>query len=139
MGMAPDDAADLLRTLGDPTRLQILALLRRRELCVCEVVALFPISQPAISGHLRRLRDAGLVRDERRGMWVHYRSAEGLPALVEAVLAEVVLPAELQAAAEAPLTAARCGIEEAGAVRAGPLAPAPELLPARTVPGPLDA
>ena len=92
-------AADLLRTLGDETRLKMLALLCRRELCVCEIVDLFPVSQPAISGHLRRLKDAGLVQDERRGMWVYYRATDAIPPLAQAVLDEVVLPPELEAAA----------------------------------------
>lgn len=108
MGMPVAQAAGLLRTLGDETRLRMLALLRRREFCVCELVALFPISQPAVSGHLRRLRDAGLVEDDRRGMWVYYRAGEAIPALVRAVLDELDLPPQLEAALEAAQPAACC-------------------------------
>lgn len=96
MSMPVARAADLLRTLGDETRLQLLSLLRRREFCVCELVDLFPISQPAVSGHLRRLRDAGLVEDDRRGMWVYYRACGTIPALARAILDEVALPEALE-------------------------------------------
>ena len=112
-------AADLLRTLGDETRLEILLLLRRREFCVCELVDLFPISQPAVSGHLRRLRDAGLVEDERRGMWVYYRARGDLPALARAVLDAVALPPGLEPACAGPQDAACAAPPEDGAAPAG--------------------
>ncbi|QZA33593.1 metalloregulator ArsR/SmtB family transcription factor [Hydrogenibacillus sp. N12] len=72
--------AVLFRALGDATRLKILALLRVRPLCVCELVPLLGISQSAISQHMRRLREAGLVAGERRGQWVVYRLNDALPA-----------------------------------------------------------
>lgn len=71
--MANPPLADVLKALGDTTRLQIVALLRIREFCVCELVPLFPISQPAISKHLSRLKQANLVTESRRGQWVYYR------------------------------------------------------------------
>ena len=52
---------ETLRALADPTRRRIVELLAEREREVGELVALFPISQPAVSRHLRVLRDAGLV------------------------------------------------------------------------------
>lgn len=64
--------ADCLKVLGEPTRLKILALLRTRDLCVCEFVPLFGISQPAISQHLRRLKETGFVTERRKGQWVFY-------------------------------------------------------------------
>lgn len=73
--------AGIFRALADPTRLGILALLaaQRRPLCVCDIVAQFPLEQPTISHHLKVLRQAGLAEAERRGLWVYYRpSAEGL-------------------------------------------------------------
>ncbi len=51
-----ENAAEVYQTLGEPTRLSILALLRLREACVCELVTRLPISQPAVSQHLRKLR-----------------------------------------------------------------------------------
>ncbi|MDS9472894.1 metalloregulator ArsR/SmtB family transcription factor [Sporosarcina pasteurii] len=65
-------ASQLLKLLGDPTRLTMMKLLKSHECCVCEFVEIFQMSQPAISQHLRRLRDIELVQEERRGQWVFY-------------------------------------------------------------------
>lgn len=64
--------ADALKALADPTRLKIIALLRVRECCICELVPLFNISQPAVSRHMSRLKTVGLVRETRKGQWVFY-------------------------------------------------------------------
>ncbi|MDA8334008.1 MAG: metalloregulator ArsR/SmtB family transcription factor [Peptococcaceae bacterium] len=81
-----DSFASVFRVLGDPTRLEMLGLLRIRDICVCEFVQLFDLSQPSISQHLHRLKEAGLVTGHRRGMWVLYRLAEDLPPVVTAAL-----------------------------------------------------
>lgn len=65
-------ASQLLKLLGDKTRLTMLKLLESHECCVCEFVEIFKMSQPAISQHLRKLRDVELVREERRGQWTFY-------------------------------------------------------------------
>lgn len=62
----------VLKLLGDKTRLTIAALLMKRELCVCELLQVFEMSQPSISQHLRKLKDAGLVKELRRGQWIYY-------------------------------------------------------------------
>jgi ArsR family transcriptional regulator len=64
--------ADTLKALADPTRLRIMALLNLRDCCVCELVPVFGISQPAISKHVGRLKNTGLVKETRKGMWVFY-------------------------------------------------------------------
>jgi ArsR family transcriptional regulator len=66
--------AAVAKALGDPVRLTLLDVLRRHagQVCVCELVALFDLSQPTISHHLKVLRDAGLVDSERRGLWAYY-------------------------------------------------------------------
>jgi len=64
--------ADTLKALADPTRLKIVALLRTRDCCVCELTPVFNISQPAISKHLSRLKTAELVTETRKGQWVYY-------------------------------------------------------------------
>jgi ArsR family transcriptional regulator len=64
--------ADIYKALGDPTRLKIIALLHLRDFCVCELVPIFNISQPAISKHMGRLKTADLVRETRKGQWVFY-------------------------------------------------------------------
>lgn len=67
-----EGTASVLKLLGDKTRLTMMKLLQLNECCVCEFVAMFEISQPAISQHLRKLRDGGLVKETRRGQWIHY-------------------------------------------------------------------
>lgn len=64
--------SQVLKLLGDKTRLTIMAVLKQRECCVCEFVEVFDTSQPSISQHLRKLKDAGLVKEERRGQWIYY-------------------------------------------------------------------
>jgi len=65
-------AAQILKLLGDKTRLTIISVLQKRECCVCELVELFDMSQPSISQHLRKIKDAGLVTEERKGQWIYY-------------------------------------------------------------------
>jgi ArsR family transcriptional regulator len=66
--------ADVAKALGDPIRLQLVDVLRRHagKVCVCELVPLFDVSQPTLSHHLKKLREAGIVDSERRGLWAYY-------------------------------------------------------------------
>jgi ArsR family transcriptional regulator len=75
------------RALSDPTRLEILRLLAAQPgpTCACDVVEHFDLSQPTISHHLKVLRDAGLLRASRRGIWSFYEvDRDGLAVLGEA-------------------------------------------------------
>jgi ArsR family transcriptional regulator len=65
--------ADLLKALGQPTRLKILELLADGERCVCEIFPAIDEEQSNISKHLSFLRSQGIVVAERRGMRVFYR------------------------------------------------------------------
>ncbi|WP_045520972.1 ArsR/SmtB family transcription factor [Neobacillus niacini] len=67
-----EKAANVLKLLGDKTRLTIAGILKQRECCVCEFLEVFEMSQPSISQHLRKLKDAGMVKEERRGQWIFY-------------------------------------------------------------------
>jgi DNA-binding transcriptional ArsR family regulator len=60
-------AGDPFGALGDPNRREILRLLSLRDMPVAEIAAAMPISRPAVSRHLRLLKDAGLVVEEARG------------------------------------------------------------------------
>ncbi len=64
----------IFKALSDETRLTILGLvLRHGHVCVCEVEQILGISQSKASRHMRYLRDAGLLEDEREGLIVNYR------------------------------------------------------------------
>jgi len=62
--------------LVDRTRLRILQLLAKEELCSCEVMAALDLTQPTTSHHLGILERAGLVSSRREGKWVFYRLAD---------------------------------------------------------------
>ncbi len=63
----------VFKALSDETRIRILKLLEKRELCVCELTEILGSAQSTVSRHLRILKDAGLVDDMRDGLWVNYR------------------------------------------------------------------
>jgi ArsR family transcriptional regulator len=93
--------AELFRALADRHRLTILATLARagRRVCVCDLNASLPLNQPAVSHHLKVLKDAGLVTAQRHGTWVHYALApdarERVIAALHATLPEPALGAAL--------------------------------------------
>ncbi len=66
----------LFKALADTTRLRILGLLLRGEVCVCHIHESLRVPQPKVSRHLAYLRRAGLVETRRAGVWVHYRLAD---------------------------------------------------------------
>lgn len=71
--MSTDLLQKIFRTLGDPTRVRILALLEREELAVHELMQALGMAQSRVSRHLGILRDAGLLRDRREGTYALYR------------------------------------------------------------------
>ena len=64
--------AGIFKALGDHTRLEIVNLLLGKELCVCDILDAFNVSQSTISHHLKILKYAGLVTDIREGKWIYY-------------------------------------------------------------------
>ena len=88
MSLTSPQAVEMLRAAGEPTRLRILALLKREELAVGELTRVLGQSQPRVSRHLKLLTDAGLVERFPDGAWVFYRLVAGGPArrLVEDML-----------------------------------------------------
>ena len=69
----PKEVARALKVLSVESRVRILQLLKGRALCVGALAARLDVTQGAVSQHLRIMRDAGLVIDEKRGYFVHYR------------------------------------------------------------------
>ena len=74
--MNTKEQAALFKVLADPTRLELLKVLSGQQephaLCVNGLARRLGVTQPAVSQHLRILKSAGLVKDERRGYRVHY-------------------------------------------------------------------
>ena len=79
---SPRPAVNAFEALGDDNRRAIVELLSKREMSVQELADAMPISRPAVSRHLRLLKEAGLVSDEPRGTRRLYRlHDEGLDAV----------------------------------------------------------
>lgn len=69
-------ASELFRQLGDTTRLRVFWLLCHREECVINIAALLNMTSPAVSHHLRPLRELNLIESRREGKEVYYRAAD---------------------------------------------------------------
>lgn len=85
--MPVKDVVRIFKALSDPTRLRIMLLLRRRELCVCELMFILEMEQSRVSHHMRVLRDAGIAEDVREGRWIIYRVPEASRGLIEGLFA----------------------------------------------------
>ncbi|HEX3027630.1 MAG TPA: metalloregulator ArsR/SmtB family transcription factor [Clostridia bacterium] len=66
------DFALLCKALSDETRLQIIDMLSCGELCACDILKPFHITQPTLSYHMKILSECGIVNADRRGAWMHY-------------------------------------------------------------------
>ena len=92
--LSVDHMSQLLKLISDPTRLAMLKVMQSNECCVCEFVEMFDISQPAISQHLKKMKDGGLVQEKRNGHWIfyslnpNYPHAEMLQTVLDAVVSQ---------------------------------------------------
>lgn len=77
--------ADLYKKFSDFTRVKIMYMLSVSELCVCDISDLLDMSQPAVSNHLKVLKQANLVKSRRQGKMMFYSLADGH---VETILAQ---------------------------------------------------
>ena len=64
--------SELFKVLSDDTRLRIINLLAKQDLCVCELVDILDLSQPKISKHIARLRSINLVNTKRNEQYIYY-------------------------------------------------------------------
>ena len=87
--MSLQETIETLTVLGDESRIRLCTLLAGRELCVTDLVRVTGLSQSRVSTHLGRLREAGIVRDRRRGAQCFYAlSTETLPLTAKGILEE---------------------------------------------------
>lgn len=78
-----------LKAVADLNRIKLLACMKNGEVCVCDFVDVLGISQPAVSQHLRKLKDAGIVIDRKVGTWKHYRLVEEQTPLMVGILQQI--------------------------------------------------
>jgi ArsR family transcriptional regulator, arsenate/arsenite/antimonite-responsive transcriptional repressor len=83
-----DQSVDVLKALADPTRLQMIGILKRsaQPVCICDFTAAFDLTQPTISHHMAKLREAGLVDVSKAGIWAYYRLAARLEPKTRALI-----------------------------------------------------
>lgn len=71
-----EEKVEFLKIIAEVNRLKILYVLREGELCVCKIIENLGVSQSLVSHHLKILKDAGLVKDSKKGFWVFYSLTE---------------------------------------------------------------
>jgi ArsR family transcriptional regulator, arsenate/arsenite/antimonite-responsive transcriptional repressor len=84
--------SELMKALSDPTRLTMMASLWKAQapICICDFTAGLGLSQPTISHHMARLKEAGLVESDKRGIWVYYRLRADLAPAKRSLLAQLI-------------------------------------------------
>ncbi|WP_377644815.1 ArsR/SmtB family transcription factor [Oryzobacter terrae] len=83
-----EQVSAMFKALGDPVRLRLFSKIAASpggEACVCDILDV-GVSQPTVSHHLRKLREAGLLTSRKEGTWVHYAVAPGVLAAMAALL-----------------------------------------------------
>jgi ArsR family transcriptional regulator, arsenate/arsenite/antimonite-responsive transcriptional repressor len=87
-----NQTSDLMKALADPTRLTMLASLWKADapICICDFTAGLGLSQPTISHHMAKLKSAGLVDSEKRGIWIYYRLNRKLAPSTREMLGQLI-------------------------------------------------
>ena len=93
-------AIGVLKAMGHPVRLRVLAMLRDGELCVCQMTALLDLATSTVSAHLSDLKRAGLVTERKEGRWVFYRLVDEEPPMLASVWTTVARDERVQADAK---------------------------------------
>jgi len=66
------ELSQLFKIFSDRNRLRIVALLSQRKMCVCELAFVLDVTQPSVSRHLKKMKEAGIILDEQDGLWTNY-------------------------------------------------------------------
>jgi ArsR family transcriptional regulator len=82
-----------MKALADPTRLTMVAALWKAKspICICDFNADLELSQPTISHHMGKLKEAGLVEAEKDGIWIYYRLARDLTPNTRRLLSQLIV------------------------------------------------
>ena len=87
-----DSTAGLMKALADPARLTMVAQLWKAKtpVCICDFTPDLALAQATVSHHMARLREAGLVDCEKKGIWTYYRIREDLPAKTRRLIGQLI-------------------------------------------------
>lgn len=84
----------IMKALGDETRLKIFTMLAQGELCACNILEEFNITQPTLSYHMKTLCDCGIVNSRKDGVWMKYsinkESLQVVMNLLEGIAAKTI-------------------------------------------------
>lgn len=64
---------NIIKSLSDENRLRIVLMLRLKSMCVCEISQILSIADSTLSAHLKQLRLAGVIEQQKDGRWIEYR------------------------------------------------------------------
>lgn len=81
-----------LKALADDNRLLIISCLKKGECCVCDLVTVLTISQPAVSQHLKKLKEAQIIEERTEGKWKYYKLATPMTPIVASVVNQLAVP-----------------------------------------------
>ena len=84
--------AGLMKALADPARLTMFAALwkARSPVCICDFAPDLQLAQATISHHMAKLREAGLVECEKKGIWTYYSLRRDLPPRTRRLVAQLI-------------------------------------------------
>jgi DNA-binding transcriptional ArsR family regulator len=87
-----EHTSTLMKALADPTRLTMIASLWKAKgpICICDFSAGLELTQPTLSHHMAKLKEAGLVESEKRGIWMYYRLATDLEPATRRLLSRLI-------------------------------------------------
>jgi len=89
-----------LKAVADVNRLTLLACLKSGEVCVCDLVDVLGLSQPAVSQQLKKLEESGIIMARKVGTWKHYRLVEDQTPVMQAILSQLENKSPCQCTAE---------------------------------------
>lgn len=87
-----EETSTLMKALADPTRLTMVAALWKAKtpVCICDFTADLDLTQPTISHHMAKLKDAGLVEAKKDGIWIYYRLRHDLAPHTHQLLGKLI-------------------------------------------------
>ena len=94
MTLSYTDSALIFKALSDETRLKIVDMLSCDEMCACNILESFKITQPTLSYHMKILTECGLVHARKKGTWMRYSLDLNLFAAIKAFLDSITTEKE---------------------------------------------
>lgn len=67
-----EEITKILKVLSDKNRLRIIFLLSKESMCVCQLSYILGITQPSVSKHIKKIKEAGILNEEKQSYWTNY-------------------------------------------------------------------